>query len=95
MESQAAFQGTVTKIIQNDKYEEEVYFDITFPQKGISQTNEYVIEQSYRNSCAVNYNIGETYQVFIYNDFFGDTNLCTTKQITGFSEYSHENEMDK
>ena len=50
MESRAAFQGTVTKIIQNDHYE-EVYFDITFPQKGVSQTNGYVIEQSKRSSC--------------------------------------------
>ena len=93
MESRAAFQGTVTKIIQNDHYE-EVYFDITFPQKGVSQTNGYVIEQSKRSSCAVNYNIGETYQVFMYNDdgIIGTTNMCSTKQITGFSEYSHEDE---
>ncbi len=93
MESSSAFQGTVTKIIQNDNYE-EVYFDITFPQKGVSQTNGYVIEQSKRSSCAVNYNVGETYQVFTYNGdgIFRTTNMCSTKQITGFSEYSHEDE---
>ena len=90
--SSTAFQGTVTKIIQDDHYE-EVYFDITFPQKGIYQTGEYVIEQSKRSSCAVNYNIGETYQVFTYNDGILDTtDMCSTKQITGFSEYSHEDE---
>lgn len=44
---------------------EEVYFDVTFPQKGISNTGEHVIEQSRLNSCAVNYNIGETYQVLL------------------------------
>ncbi|MCV0366347.1 MAG: hypothetical protein K5798_03650 [Nitrosopumilus sp.] len=92
MESRYAFQGTVTKIIQNDNYE-EVYFDVTFPQKGVS-FGEYVIEQSKRSSCAVNYNAGETYQVFTYNEvgILGATNMCDTKQITGFSEYSHEDE---
>jgi hypothetical protein len=93
MESSSAFQGTVTKIIQNDNYE-EVYFDITFPQKGISSTNEYMIKQTKLSSCAVNYNVGETYQVFTYDEdgIFHTTNMCDTKQITGFSEYSHEDE---
>ena len=92
MKSNSAFQGTVTKIIQNDYYE-EIYFDITFPQKEISQTGEYVIEQSKMNGCTVNYNIGETYQVFMYdNSRLGTTNMCSTKQITGFSEYSHEDD---
>ncbi|MCV0413225.1 hypothetical protein [Nitrosarchaeum sp.] len=93
IESSSAFQGTVTKIIQNDIYE-EVYFDITFPQKGISSTNEYMIKQTKLSSCAVNYNVGETYQVFTYNGegIRGMTNMCSTKQITGFSEYSHEDE---
>ncbi|QLH07173.1 hypothetical protein [Nitrosopumilus ureiphilus] len=92
LESRSAFQGTVTKIIQADNYE-EIYFDITFPQKGIS-SGKYVIEQSKRSSCAVNYNVGETYQVFTYNEVgaLGTTNMCDTKQITGFSEYSHEDE---
>ena len=93
MESKSAFQGTVTKIIQDGHYE-EVYFDVTFPQKGISNTGEHVIEQSRLNSCAVNYNIGETYQVFTHNadGIIGTTGMCDTKQITGFSEYSHEDE---
>ncbi len=93
MESNTAFQGSVTKIIQIEPFHEEVYFDITFPQKGISQTGEYMIEQNRGSSCAVNYNIGETYQVFTYNDgITGTTGMCSTKQITGFSEYSHEDE---
>ena len=93
MESKTAFQGTVTKIIQDDHYE-EVYFDIVFPQKGISNTGEHVIEQSRLSSCAVSYNVGETYQVFTHNvdGFVGTTGMCDTKQITGFSEYSHEDE---
>ncbi len=93
MESSSAFQGTVTKIIQNNNYE-EIYFDITFPQKGILSTNEYMIKQTKLSSCAVNYNVGETYQVFMYNGdgIRGTTNMCSTKQITGFSEYSHEDE---
>lgn len=93
MDSNTAFQGTVTKIIQKD-HTEEVYFDIIFPQKGSFQTEEHMIEQSKRSSCAVNYKIGETYQVFTYNDdvTLGTTNMCSTKQITGFNEYSHEDE---
>lgn len=92
MESSSAFQGTVTKIIQSDIYE-EIYFDITFPQKGISSTDEYMIKQTKLSSCAVNYNVGETYQVFMYNGGIRDmTSMCSTKQITGFSEYSHEDE---
>ena len=93
MESNSAFQGTVTKIIQNDNYE-EVYFDITFPQKEISFIDEYMIKQTKLSSCAVNYNVGETYQVFMYDGegIRGTTNMCSTKQITGFNEYSHEDE---
>lgn len=93
MESESAFQGTVTKIIQNDHIE-EVYFDITFPQKGISNSGEYMVEQYLGSSCALNYNIGETYQVFTHNDrmILGTTNMCSTKQITGFDEYFHEDE---
>lgn len=93
MESNSAFQGTVTKIVQNENYE-EVYFDITFPQKGITQTGEYVIEQSKWNGCAVNYNIGQTYQVFTYiqDGIVGSTDMCSTKPISGFSVYSHEDE---
>lgn len=95
LESKSAFQGTVTKIIQNDDYE-EIYFDVTFPQKGIS-SDKYVIEQSNRNSCAVNYIIGETYQVFTHNEVgaLGTTNMCDTKPITGFDEYTHEDENGK
>ncbi|MCV0391961.1 MAG: hypothetical protein K5790_01560 [Nitrosopumilus sp.] len=92
MEYDTAFQGTVTKIIQND-HNQEIHFDVTLPQKNISQTNEFVLEQSLWNSCIVNYNVGETYQVFVYGDStIGKTNMCSTKQITGFHEYSHEDE---
>ena len=94
MESEAAFQGTVTKIIQNEPYHKEVYFDITFPQKGISHGGEYVVKQYGGSSCALNYKIGEIYQVFTYKDdgITGTTDMCSTKQVTGFSEYSHEDE---
>ncbi|MCV0410120.1 hypothetical protein [Nitrosopumilus sp.] len=93
MESKSAFQGTVTKIIENGNYE-KIYFDITFPQKGISNADEHAIEQLTLSSCSVNYKIGETYQVFTHNNngISGTTGICDTKQITGFSEYSHEDE---
>ena len=94
MESNSAFQGTVTKIVDNNEYYEEIYFDVTFPQKGIIQTGEYIIENSKRSSCSVNYNIGQTYQVFTYNNdrMMGSTDMCSTKPISGFSVYSHEDE---
>lgn len=93
MESRSSFQGTVTKIIADGNHE-KVYFDITFPQKGIPNTNEYVVEQLTLSTCSVNYKIGETYQVFTHNDngIIGTTGMCDTKQITGFDEYSHEDE---
>lgn len=96
MESKSAFQGTVTKIIKDGNHE-KVYFDITFPQKGIPNTDEHVIEQLTLSSCSVNYKIGETYQVFTHNDngLTGTTGICDTKQITGFDEYTHEDENGK
>lgn len=96
-ESTTAFQGKVTKIIQIEPYHEEVYFDITFPQKEVSHYGEYVINQYRGSSCVVDYKIGEIYQVFTYpyDQLMSDTNMCDTKQITGFSEYSHEDENGK
>lgn len=95
MESKAAFQGTVTKIIKDGNHE-KVYFDVTFPQKGIPNTGEHVIEQLTVSSCSVNYKIGETYQVFTHNNgLIGTTGICDTKQITGFDEYTHEDENGK
>lgn len=95
MESKAAFQGTVTKIIPDGNYE-EIYFDVTFPQKGTFADNQHMIKQLKLSSCAVNYKIGETYQVFTHNDgLVGTTGICDTKQITGFNEYSHEDESGK
>ena len=46
------------------------------------------------SGCSVDYKIGETYQVFTYYDdgIMGSTNVCSTKQISGFDEYSHEDE---
>jgi hypothetical protein len=96
MESKSAFQGTVTKITEDGNHK-KVYFDITFPQKGIPNNDEYVIEQLTLSSCSVNYKIGETYQVFTHNNngLVGTTGICDTKQITGFNEYSHEDENGK
>ena len=93
MESKSAFQGIVTKTITDGNHE-KVYFDITFSQKGITNTDEYVVEQSTASSCSVNYKIGETYQVFTHNNngLVDTTGICDTKQITGFDEYAHEDE---
>lgn len=46
-------------------------------------------------AVAVLTNIGETYQVFTYSrdKITHETSICTTKQISGFDEYSYEDEF--
>ena len=102
MESKTAFQGTV-KDIQTDEGPRKITFDIHQIQKGNYSYGNYTLVDSsiiyYGNDmikmggCSVDYKIGETYQVFTYNGgIIGTTDMCSTKQITGFYEYSHEDE---
>ena len=103
MESDGAFQGTV-KDIMTDEGPRKVTFDIHQIQKGNYQYGNYTLRDSsiihhgkdtiQRSSCSVDYKIGETYQVFVYSgsQMMGETNMCSTKQISGFDEYSHEDE---
>ena len=102
-ESEGAFQATVKDVIAGDG-PRKIIFDIHQVQKGTYPYGEYVFDDSsiiyYGNdtilasSCKVDYKIGETYQVFIYagSQATGATNMCTTKQISGFYESSHEDE---
>jgi hypothetical protein len=103
MESDGAFQGTVKDILT---YEgpRKVTFDIHQVQKGGYSYGNYTLGDSsiihhgkdmiQISSCSVDYKIGETYQVFVYsgNQMMGSTDMCSIKQISGFDEYSHEDE---
>ncbi len=90
--SAGAFQANVTKVEENGN-NQKVYFDISLTQKGF-YLGEYILQQSTFSTCTVHYNIGETYQVFLWQNEsrFLETNICDSKQITGFDEYSHEDE---
>lgn len=100
-ESEGAFQATVKDVIAGDG-PRKIIFDIHQVQKGNYPHGEYVFEDSSviyywtgairDSSCKVDYKIGKTYQVFIYAEGQGAsaTNICTTKQISGFDEGSHE-----
>ncbi len=102
-ESDGAFQGTV-KGIMTDEGPRKVTFDIHQVQKGNYPYGNYTLGDSgiinhgkdliTVSSCGVDYQIGETCQVFVHdgNSMGGDTNMCSTKQISGFDEYSHEDE---
>jgi len=101
MESDGAFQGTVRDILTDDG-PRKITFDIHQVQKGNYPYGDYTLGDSsiihhgkdmiQMSSCSVDYKIGETYQVFTYNEsqMIGETNMCSTKQISGFDEYSHE-----
>jgi hypothetical protein len=103
MESSGAFQGTVKDILTGEG-PRKVTFDIHQVQKGNFPYGDYTLGDSsiiyhgkdmiQMSSCSVDYKIGETYQVFTYsgNQIMGETNMCSTKQISGFDEGSHEDE---
>ena len=103
MESTGAFQGTV-KHIPAGEGPRKVTFDIHQIQKGNYPYGNYTLVDSsiiyhdkdmiQMSSCSVDYKIGETYQVFTYGgiQMTGETNMCSTKQISGFDEGSHEDE---
>ena len=105
IESSGAFQGTVKDVLTGEG-PQKVIFDIHQVQKGNYPYGNYTLEDSstihYDNnivkgsSCSVDYKIGETYQVFVYGgnkmESTGETYICSTKQISGFDEYSHEDE---
>ncbi len=101
--SDGAFQATVKDIPAGDG-PRKVVFDIHQVQKGSYPYGDHIFEDSSiirygegssrYSSCSVDYKVGETYQVFTYggNQFTGETGICSTKQISGFDEYSHEDE---
>ena len=104
MGSSGAFQGTV-KDVQTGEGPRKVIFDIHQVQKGNYPYGNYILEDSSimhydnqvtkANSCSVDYKIGEAYQVFVHDGnmmTIGGTDICSTKQISGFDEYSHEDE---
>ena len=102
-ESDGAFQGTVKDIL-TDNGPRKVIFDIHQVQKGNYPHGSYALEDSSTmyhskdivkvSTCSVDYKIGETYQVFVYGESktTGKANMCSTKQISGFDEYTHDDE---
>ena len=100
-ESEGAFQATVKDVLVGDG-PRKIIFDIHQVQKGSYPHGEYIFHDSSvvyywtgvvrDSSCSVNYKIGETYQVYIYaeSQTASATNMCTTKQISGFNEGSYE-----
>ena len=100
-ESEGAFQATVKDVLTGDG-PRKIIFDIHQVQKGSYPHGEYIFHDSSvvyywtgvvrDGSCKVDYKIGETYQVFIHAESQGAsaTNMCTTKQISGFNEGSYE-----
>ena len=103
MGSSGAFQGTVNDILLGNG-PQKVIFDIHQVQKGNYPYGNYILEDSNiihygddmvkESSCGVDYKVGETYQVFVFsgNQIMSQTNMCSTKQISGFDEYFHEDE---
>ena len=103
MESTGAFQGTV-KHIQAGEGPRKVTFDIHQVQRENYPYGNYTLVDSsiiylgkdmiQMSSCSVDYKIGEKYQVFTFSggQMMGETNMCSTKQISGFDEYFHEDE---
>lgn len=103
MDSDGAFQGTVKDVFTGDG-PRKVLFDIHHVQKGSYPHGEYLLEDSsiiygddgtvMTSSCEVYYKIGETYQVFAYGEdsLPSGTNVCSTKQISGFNERSREDD---
>ena len=102
-ESDGAFQATVKDILTGEG-PRKVIFDIHQVQKGDYPYGDYIFEDSsiirygegtiQASSCSVDYKRGETYQVFMYDRSHGIgwTGICSTKQISGFDTYSHEDE---
>lgn len=97
-----AFQGTVIDVLEGEG-PRKIVFDVHLVQKGVYPYGKYVFEDHsvidlgdgmvQSSSCKVNYQRGETYQVFVHGGLSAaSAGICTTKQISGFKEYSQEGE---
>ena len=89
MESEYAFIGTVTHI-ENSEGPQKVHFDVSSVAKGDIAENTFVLENSNiisngefssHSSCDVGYQVGVTYNVFVYDNTFMNNGMCSTKAI--------------
>ena len=88
-ESEYAFTGTVTHI-DNSLGPQKIHFDVTSVVKGDIPENKFVLENtniinndesSLRSSCDVGYQVGVTYNVFVYDNEFMNNGMCSTKAV--------------
>ncbi len=91
MESEYAFIGTVTHIDNSDG-PQKVHFDVGSVIKGNIPDNTFVLENtniingpsSMGNTCDVGYQVGVTYNVFVFDNAFMNNGMCSTKAVGFF-----------
>ena len=88
-ESDYAFTGTVTQIDNSDG-PQKVYFDVSSVAKGAIEDGSFILENNNiirhdefttQSSCDVGYQIGVTYNVFVYDNNNMNNGMCTTKPV--------------
>ena len=88
-ESEYAFTGTVTHI-DNSLGTQKIHFDVMSVAKGDIPENVFVLENSNiinngesssQSSCDVGYQVGVTYNVFVYDNEFMNNGMCSTKAV--------------
>lgn len=88
-ESQYAFVGTVTQI-ENSDGPQKVHFDVSSVVKGDISDGKFVLENNNiirsgetrsRSTCDVGYQLGVTYNVFVYDNAHMNNGMCDTKPV--------------
>jgi len=88
-ESEYVFRGTVTDIDNSDG-PQKVYFDVSSVSKGEIPNGVFVLENNNliwdgeftrQSSCDVGYQVGVTYNVFVYDNINMNNGMCTTKPV--------------
>ena len=91
VESKHVFVGTVTRIDNSDG-PQKVHFDVESVVKG-NLGEVYVLENrniintgefTHHSSCDVGYEVGTTYNVFVYANAQMNNGMCTTKPVSAF-----------
>ena len=88
-ESEYSFTGTVTQIDNSDG-PQKVHFDVISVTKGDVPDGVFILannnlirngEFTTHSSCDVGYQIGVTYNVFVYDNIHMNNGMCTTKAV--------------
>ncbi len=89
MESEYVFIGTVTHI-DNSNGPQKIHFDVDSVVKGDISNSKFVLENTGKtrqgdtrseSSCDVGYQMGVTYNVFVYDNESLNNSMCSTKAI--------------